>query len=325
MKTTKTTIYDVAEAANVSITTISDVLNKKSRVSENTANRVKEAMKRLNYTPRQNKLRNSDSKKKYNQIAFLVCDTNPLACFTPLSETVFKLGSELLEERDTQLILCHLTKEGKLPQCIQKNNVDGVIVRGGNLPNNELKKLEKLPCVFLLNQPYGTNLDSVYIDDMDLAFQSFDYFKRKNIQHVITLELEQENIAFHSRKETLSLLLKKNNVTTTHITQNREDGLENILSEISELKNNNCGLFIPGYNHLKTPSNVDILLKSTLNKEIYNNTLSIVTNGENLNHDHLNIDFEKLASMAFETLLWRLENKKSESRKVALNCELITN
>lgn len=46
------TIYDVAHEARVSIATVSYVINNKNRVSPETAERVREAMRRLNYQPK---------------------------------------------------------------------------------------------------------------------------------------------------------------------------------------------------------------------------------------------------------------------------------
>ena len=49
---TRATIFDVAEAANVSITTVSHVFSGKRRVNEATRQRVLDAAERLSYRPR---------------------------------------------------------------------------------------------------------------------------------------------------------------------------------------------------------------------------------------------------------------------------------
>lgn len=47
----KTTIYDVAKAAGVSITTVSRVINNTGRISDKTRQKVMNVMNEMAYTP----------------------------------------------------------------------------------------------------------------------------------------------------------------------------------------------------------------------------------------------------------------------------------
>lgn len=47
----KSTIYDVAKKANVSIATVSKVVNNKGQISEKTRNHIKEVMEEMDYEP----------------------------------------------------------------------------------------------------------------------------------------------------------------------------------------------------------------------------------------------------------------------------------
>lgn len=61
------TIKDVAKVAEVTVTTVSRVLNNRGYISEATRNKVYEAMRELNYQP--NEVARSLLKKKSNIIA----------------------------------------------------------------------------------------------------------------------------------------------------------------------------------------------------------------------------------------------------------------
>ena len=64
------TIKDVAKEANISVTTVSRVLNNRGYISEETKEKVYAAMKRINYQP--NEVARSLSKQSSNTIGVIV-------------------------------------------------------------------------------------------------------------------------------------------------------------------------------------------------------------------------------------------------------------
>lgn len=70
------TIYDVAREANVSIATVSKVINNNGRISEKTRRKVREVMERLNYHP--NMMASALMGKQTKTIGLLIPDlANP--------------------------------------------------------------------------------------------------------------------------------------------------------------------------------------------------------------------------------------------------------
>ena len=68
------TIYDVAELANVSLATASRVINGIDKVSEDTKQRVLEAIAELNYKP--NTIAKSLASRKTTDVAIIVPEIN---------------------------------------------------------------------------------------------------------------------------------------------------------------------------------------------------------------------------------------------------------
>jgi len=68
------TIKDVARAVNVSVTTVSRVLNNKPDVSEETKKKVKEAIRTLGYNP--NNIARGLVLRKTNTIGLIIPDIN---------------------------------------------------------------------------------------------------------------------------------------------------------------------------------------------------------------------------------------------------------
>jgi LacI family transcriptional regulator len=127
----KNTIKDVAREANVSVATVSRVLNESSFVSEQIKERVFSAVAKLNYQP--NAIARSLKIDKTNTIGIVVPDiTNPY--FMNISKGI----ENIVYEQGYNLIFGSADespkKEGKLLQLLYEKRVDAIVLAtsGGN-------------------------------------------------------------------------------------------------------------------------------------------------------------------------------------------------
>jgi LacI family transcriptional regulator len=126
------TIDDVAKKTSLSISTISLVINNKPHVSEQTRQKVQQAIAELNYHPHRS-ARGLASKSSGN-IGFIVSE-NHFSQVEPFYTKIF-LGTEF-EARDHDYYVL-LTTVGKrfakanssIPRFLLERNVDGVIIAG---------------------------------------------------------------------------------------------------------------------------------------------------------------------------------------------------
>lgn len=131
-------LTDVAKKAEVSVTTVSRVINNHGYLSEKTKNKVFAAMKELNYQP--NSLARSLQGKKMKLIGVIFPSiTNPF-----FAELIQDIEEELFEQ-GYKIILCNASKnkqkEREYLKMLLANQVDGIIAGAHNLGIDEYQRL----------------------------------------------------------------------------------------------------------------------------------------------------------------------------------------
>lgn len=159
------TIKDIAKMADVSIATVSRVINNKNGgVSDETRERILQIMKELRYSP--NRIARGLVTKKTNILGLILPDiTNPF--FPYLVRGVEDTASQY----GYNIILCNSdnnpSKEGTYISILKENNVDGIIctsvlgIKDEDFANSGQKKI---PFVFLDRSFNMTNAPVVYTD-----------------------------------------------------------------------------------------------------------------------------------------------------------------
>ncbi|WP_223702498.1 LacI family DNA-binding transcriptional regulator [Sutcliffiella deserti] len=165
----KTTIKDVAKYAEVSPATVSYVLNGVKKVSDDTKQRVLEAVEHLNYYPDFTAI--SLSKKKSNLIGIMLplVEDSPASVFKDnLYYNEFVSGVELVaRNRKFETMIAGVGNPEECRKWVKKRNLDGLIFLGmfSQTLYNELKTLN-IPTVLIDTYEEYTNLfDNVKVND----------------------------------------------------------------------------------------------------------------------------------------------------------------
>ena len=154
------TIADVAQRANVSIATVSRVLNGSSPVQPETALRVMEAIKELNFTPR----------PAARMLANRRTDTIGLL----LPEISGEFLQHLLRGIEASVrgagfdLLIHSTQDSRGSRPLGEHNTDGLLVFPESVDESELRRLHDLDFpVVLLHQapPNGIKIPMVTVEN----------------------------------------------------------------------------------------------------------------------------------------------------------------
>jgi DNA-binding LacI/PurR family transcriptional regulator len=162
------TIADVAERAGVSIATVSRVLNRTARVSDETASRVQKAIDELGFVP-QAAARHLASRKT-STIGLLLPEVSSQFFFPILQgieAATRQAGFDLLiaiqpEEQARQLVHCQLGT----------HNTDGLLIFGGLADSPSLAQFTRLnfPVVLLYQAaPPGSGITSIQIENKNGA------------------------------------------------------------------------------------------------------------------------------------------------------------
>lgn len=123
------TIKDVARIAQVSITTVSKVINNHPSISDKTAKKVMEVIKELNYTP--NLRARSFASKKTFRVAFVVQIKANQAFSNPHLFEIMVGCQQYLYNNNYQMEFIGLRKgefEKEIKFLIDSKNIDGIII-----------------------------------------------------------------------------------------------------------------------------------------------------------------------------------------------------
>jgi LacI family transcriptional regulator len=162
---------DVAELADVSVTTVSHVLNKTRYVDRSLVRRVETAVKSLGYQP--NALARGLRRNETRMLGMVVPDnSNPY--FAELARSI----EDACFECDYNVILCNSdedpTKEHAYLSLLAEKRVDGIVfvASGNDRSGVEAVLRQKIPMVILDRELKGTKCDSIVVDNRAGAFRA---------------------------------------------------------------------------------------------------------------------------------------------------------
>lgn len=168
------TIEDVAREAQVSVATVSRVINNTGAVRKETADRVREVVKRLSYTPN---LAARNLRRNESRIIMMLAPnfTNPYysLILSGICDMSIRLGYITLvyNTYDTQSL-----KERVLTDLIEANKVDGTIILACNYDDDWLGKYaEEYPIVQCSEYAPASGLPHISVDNYRAAYESVQY------------------------------------------------------------------------------------------------------------------------------------------------------
>lgn len=167
----KPTIYDVAQAAGVSIATVSKVINGTGRISDKTRKHVRKVMEELKYQP--SMVASALTGKNTYTIGLTLPDlANPF--FAEIARAVEDRG----HESGFNFFICSTdndpAKEEKYFSLLMKKRVDGVIIASRTHNTAFLKKMIQMniPIAMIARELPALAVDTVMVDDFLGGYQA---------------------------------------------------------------------------------------------------------------------------------------------------------
>ncbi len=197
-------ILDVARVAGTSHTTVSRVINGRPGVSPQAIQAVMQAIDQVGYRPpvrrRGPKPRKSDGLSS-RMIGFLPVGVETAFLREPLVADILKTVEQTLRENHLGLVIGQVVNGQKLPQCIGKGMVDGLLLVG-QAPTREIRqRLEGIPAVWMLTKR-GTGADwgdRVRPDNVLTSVIAADYLLSKGHKHLAFVNLIPSHPAYVER------------------------------------------------------------------------------------------------------------------------------
>lgn len=177
----KITVYDIADEAGVSVSTVSRVLNDSAPVRKKTRDRVTKVMEKYNFQP--NALARSLSKKQTKTIGFILPDiTNPFfsEVYVKAEKAALDLGFSMFLSNamnDSEVESLHL-------KTLVEKQVDGIIFMGGRANDTktdtkyaeEMKLImKKTPVVMINGEMDGVDCYKVKTDEAAGFMKGLEY------------------------------------------------------------------------------------------------------------------------------------------------------
>ncbi|CAN2255140.1 LacI family DNA-binding transcriptional regulator [Bacillus sp. SN1] len=192
----KTTIYDVAKEANVSISTVSKVLNNTGNISEKTKNRIWKVIEELQYQPSVV----TSARKMMKTIGLLIPDiANPF--MAELARAVEDSG----RKKDFSVIICstdnNSLREEEYITMLKQKHVDGIIVATGLKNSQAIRELieSDMPVVMLSRDIPHLPVDTVVADDFKGGYEAAVHLAQLGHTNIAVIAEKINNTSIKNR------------------------------------------------------------------------------------------------------------------------------
>lgn len=172
-------IYDISEAAGVSIATVSRVINGSSKVKPATREKVLDVIAKSGYTP--NAFARGLSSNTMDTVGICCADSSDVY----MAQGVYYLERELRNHNYASMLCCtghDLERKKEYLKLLVSRNVDAIFFIGSHYVEDTLEKnqyildvAEKLPVFILNGELEGTNIYSIRCDDRKAEQSLTDY------------------------------------------------------------------------------------------------------------------------------------------------------
>ena len=170
----KITIYDIAQKAEVSIATVSRVMNDSSEISESTRKKVLSIADELGYYPQA--YAQGLARKKKNRIMILVPVISNYFFMEVLAGVQDEISGKKYELNIFNIRSNDETIFNQVETIIKKQSADGYILISTHLQDKQYKKLLKYQTPITLIDGTYKNMDSVSVNSIEGTQKAVDYF-----------------------------------------------------------------------------------------------------------------------------------------------------
>lgn len=188
-----TSIKDVAKEANVSIATVSRVLNNVDVVNEDTKKKVLEAIKKLDYRP--NIIARSLKTQRTKTIGIIIPDIS-----NQIYPEVVRGAEDVSNIYDYNIILCNTDldpqKEMEYLRVLGEKMVDGVIYISNSLEEDIVKTINNsnMPLVLIETNGKESEFPSVVIDNKQAGMDAVNYLVKKGNKRIAYIGTDRDAV-----------------------------------------------------------------------------------------------------------------------------------
>ena len=185
-----TTIYDLAEAAGVSISTVSKALNDSYSISEKTKKRIQEIADSMGYKP--NARARSFARRKNGIILFAADLSRGVGFENPHMFEIVTGVDRYLDEKGYSLMLKHVTKDAapeSVKELMLSEEADGIIIHAGILTKQLAFVLgkEQYPHLIIGKPDFANTLSWIDVSHESAGQIAANYLLDKGYRRIVFL------------------------------------------------------------------------------------------------------------------------------------------
>ncbi|WP_437222206.1 LacI family DNA-binding transcriptional regulator [Planctomicrobium sp. SH661] len=201
------TIQDVAQLAQVSAGTVSRVLSNHPAVAPENFRRVQQAIKELNYSPKQRKASMAQAYPLDGKnVLLLMLGMDRSLTRLPVVAAAIEGVEKGLNNANANLLMVNVPTADTVPEVMRRTKVDGIIVKGalqgdlsGHTSPELIETLAEVPTVWVLGRPAGFVGDDVRANDLRVGQLAAEYLVSRG----------HTDLAFISPKPTQVTLMRR--------------------------------------------------------------------------------------------------------------------
>ena len=249
----KITIQDVAEKANVSVATVSRVMNGNYPVKAETRETVLKVIKELNYIP--NMQARELTKQKSTTIGVVVPSINNMF----FTELVYGIENELKTNSLSIILACTNGDSDEEQKCVNNlisRNVSGIIVAGPGTENIKAKFYDnishKIPLVFINSEYMDSNISYVSNDEASGAKIALTYLLDNNHKDILFVR-GKDSYSYDIKEKIYKEIMAKNFDSSKIINignGNTSDTVDNTMNIFLDILNNSSSTAVFACNDL---------------------------------------------------------------------------
>ena len=286
------TIKDIAEEADVSVTTVSRVLNDKPNVNPNTRKKVLKKINELGYKP--NSIARGLALQKTNTLGLIIPDIS-----NPFFPDIARGVEDMANKKGYSVIFCNTDnkdkKEKEAIELMKEKQVDGILVSLSKSNKNELNNLRNIeyPVVQIDRKILEINYPSITIDNVKSAYDATKHLIEYDHTKIAHITGDLGTITGSNRLKGFKKAISESNlpIYKSYIKKgnySKKSGYKNML-ELLKSDNPPSAVFI-----------ANDLMAVGAYQAVFELNLSIPEDISIIGHD--NIDFTKLVNPTLSTM-----------------------
>jgi LacI family transcriptional regulator len=206
-----TTLRDIADAAQTSVSTVSRVLSGHRGISTQVTDKVRREAKRLGYQARSIRRRYDGAHGLTRKcIALLALGIDRSLVSVPAVASILHGAETALAEAGAKVLMAHVPDMTVVPAALDLDSIDGAVLHGafqGNqldaVSSRLLKRLRQVPSVWLLGRPRGGWGDAVAADDYQVGALAAQHLALHGHRHVAFVNPKPDHLLFMRREDGL--------------------------------------------------------------------------------------------------------------------------